>query len=462
MKSVRLLSLVFVAAAVSACTGSRYTSSSEYDDVYFTSADKAEVEVVSDFQEDQYSDDPAVYTNPDRDNRNYNSDRYRQVDNYNDAYYQDDDFYYSRRLRRFGQSSNAWRYYDPYFTNDIYYVMGSPYWNRWNNNGWYDWNRPRFGASWSLTYGSPGFYGSSFFSPYSSFNNFYGPSYYNPWVSAYYGYNPAFGYDPFAFGGSGFGYGYSPFGYSGGFYSSAYYCPPTGFVPASSWRRYSSNAQTYTTRVRNSTQSSTSQTQYTIGNRDSRTTTPRTGANVSTRTASSNNQYLTPRYRTTNNVNTTNIGRTGSSAPRVNTRPSTATDNARVNRNTNSSPRVYTRPSRTTTNSNSNVNRRNTTTNRNSNVNRNNVNRNSNYNRNSGSNSNRSYRTPSRKYSTPPPSRTNTNYNRSNSNINFNRNNSNSNSGSYSRPSSSPSYSAPRNNGSSGSSSGSSGVRRRN
>lgn len=461
MKSVRLLSLVFVAAAVSACTGSRYTSSSEYDDVYFTSADKAEVEVATNYEEDQYSDGPAVYTSPDRENRNYNSDRYRQVDNYNDAYYQDDDFYYSRRLRRFGQTSNAWRYYDPYFTNDIYYVMGSPYWNRWNNNGWYDWNRPRFGASWSLSYGSPGFYGNSFYSPYSSFNNFYGPSYYNPWVSAYYGYNPAFGYDPFAFGGSGFGYGYSPYGYSGGFYSSAYYCPPTGFVPASSWRRYSSNAQTYTTRVRNSTQSSTSQTQYTIGNRDSRTSTPRTGTNVSTRTASSNNQYLTPRYRTTNSVNTSNIERTGSSSPRVNTRPAATTDNARVNRNTNSSPRVYTRPSRTTTNSN--VDRRTTTTNRNSNVNRNDANRNSNYNRNSSNSSNRSYRTPSRNYSTP--SRTNTNYNRSNSNINYNRSNtnSNSNSGSFSRPSSSPSYSAPRSSGSSsGGSSGSSGVRRRN
>ncbi|MDX2285707.1 MAG: hypothetical protein NW241_16180 [Bacteroidia bacterium] len=53
-----------------------------------------------------------------------------------DPFYEDydDDFYYSRRLRRFHaprQARRAWQYYDPYFTNDIYFVIGTPYWNRW-------------------------------------------------------------------------------------------------------------------------------------------------------------------------------------------------------------------------------------------------------------------------------------------------------------------------------------------
>ena len=50
-----------------------------------------------------------------------------------DDYYNDDDFYFSRRLRRF-HTANArtygWNYYDPYYVDDLYYVMGTPLWNR--------------------------------------------------------------------------------------------------------------------------------------------------------------------------------------------------------------------------------------------------------------------------------------------------------------------------------------------
>lgn len=37
----------------------------------------------------------------------------------------EDDFYYSRRIRRFHSTRSSrvsWSYYDPYFTNDVYYV----------------------------------------------------------------------------------------------------------------------------------------------------------------------------------------------------------------------------------------------------------------------------------------------------------------------------------------------------
>ncbi len=46
-----------------------------------------------------------------------------------------DDFRFSRRLRRFHHSSAVevyWSYYDPYYTSDVYYVIGTPYWDRWN------------------------------------------------------------------------------------------------------------------------------------------------------------------------------------------------------------------------------------------------------------------------------------------------------------------------------------------
>jgi hypothetical protein len=56
-----------------------------------------------------------------------------------DPYYEDydDDFHYTRRLRRFHtQQARYWGYYDPYFTNDVYFVIGTPYWYAWNN--WYN------------------------------------------------------------------------------------------------------------------------------------------------------------------------------------------------------------------------------------------------------------------------------------------------------------------------------------
>ena len=52
-----------------------------------------------------------------------------------DPYYDEyDDFRYSRRLRRFnsvGVAGDGFGYYDPYYTNDVYYVIGSPLWDRW-------------------------------------------------------------------------------------------------------------------------------------------------------------------------------------------------------------------------------------------------------------------------------------------------------------------------------------------
>ena len=118
---------------------------------------------------------------------------------YWDEYY--DDFYYSRRLRRFhgnrtGYASGSWGYFDPRFTNDIYYVINTPYWGRWN-----DWYRPR----------RRGFVQTNFFLGGVSFNVGvystgwnpwgYDPWVYNdPWVNTYvYNY-----YDPF------FVVGYNP------------------------------------------------------------------------------------------------------------------------------------------------------------------------------------------------------------------------------------------------------------
>lgn len=342
--------LAMVAVLFAACSTPRMATSTEYDDIYYNS-----------------SDETASVTYEDQDRQNTNEDSYYRENtangyqSYSDADYDEDDFHYSRRLRRFGSnSSNSWRYYDPYYSNDIYYVMGTPAWSRWNNNGWYNWNRPRFGAS--ISYGSP-FFNSGFGSPYGSFNSF---NYYNPWVNTYYGYNAGFGYSPFGFAPS---YGYNNFGY-GGYYGgfgagSAYYCPPGVYGNggyASSLPAY----QRYTTRHRNSTRTSSSQSTYapsTTRVREQRMTSPGTvGAPTNTVTNSGttrSNRYLSPRPQSElvqARNNSTNYTRPSTTRPTTrDTRATTPTYN-RPNRTTTTTqernstrPNVYTRPGRTTT-----------------------------------------------------------------------------------------------------------------
>ena len=163
---------------LTSCTSSRVASTAEYDDVYYSRNDAPEVITVAE----------RVDRTPVRDNDNYayTPDRYRQpVDNYYDSYYGDDDFFFSRRVRRFNNAgAGSWRYYDPYFSNDMYFVMGTSSWNTWNNAGWVNWNYPRFGATYGWnTFGGPGFYDPFFANRFNRFNNF---NYFNPYVSAYY------------------------------------------------------------------------------------------------------------------------------------------------------------------------------------------------------------------------------------------------------------------------------------
>ncbi|GAB4428538.1 MAG: hypothetical protein OHK0039_47050 [Bacteroidia bacterium] len=333
MNKIRFTLLALLAGGMAACTGPRYTASTEYDDVYYTSADRPapvvtaeDNDVPGDDRYDTYSDS---YAQP--------QERYREpVDNYREYYYSDDDFAFSRRIRRFSQNSNAsWRYYDPYFSNDLYFVMGTPYWSRWNSMGWYNWNRPRFGAYMGFN--------DHFFNPmgfnayYNVYNDFYNPFYYDPWVGAYYGYSPAF-HNPYSAWNMGYYNGFNN-GFYNGFYSP-YYCPPTNFVPGSSWNRYN-NTRAYVTRPRtSSTQSTLSQTSYSP--RESMNN-PRSGTSDINRVANTSNiDYTRPATRPT--VRTTE--RVGTTTP---TRPSTTTRQATqstLNRN-NQAP-VYVSPGNST------------------------------------------------------------------------------------------------------------------
>lgn len=417
-----IIGLVILA---SACTNTRYASNGEYDDVYFTSADKAQETASMD------SEGPEVYK-ADEDDRSYasrtsrNSSDYR-VNSYRDEVYDEDDFHYSRRLRRFSSaSSSAWRYYDPFYSNDLYYVMGTNSWNRWNNYGWYSWNRPRFGSSLSWSYYNDPFYRGIYDTWGNNYGNYY--NYYNPWVNTYYGFNSFYGYNPYGFGSS-----FNNFGFGGGYgygFGNAY-CPPYAYTTGSTgvasrgrgWDRY------YVGRRASSTSSVATNTGYGRSSRTTPTksdnrvrpqTTARPAGYSSTRINNTSNSgmYLAPKARTqtvsnrtTNVTNRTNNG-----------------NSATVNRpNARTSPRVYTRPNGNVRN---NTVRQGRTTGR----------TNNNYSR--PSNSTRTYTRPSnstRTYSRP-----------SNSNRTYSRP-----SNTYSRPSNSsrtysrPSSTRPSSNGSS-------------
>lgn len=186
MKTLRFSLMVLGLVLVTGCSNTRITTASEYDSVYFTSKDKIGGGYA------QNDDD-------DNNNSNRNGNQYA-----NDS--REDDFQYSRRLRRFSSTttSSNWRYYDPYFSNDLYYAMGTPQWNTWNSYGWYNCNSPYLGSPYGYS-GYNNYYnnwgGGSFYSPYYSMGS------YNPWMNNYYGYTP--------YCGGGY-YGYNPYG---GYYS---------------------------------------------------------------------------------------------------------------------------------------------------------------------------------------------------------------------------------------------------
>lgn len=296
MKYLKLILVLVLAVLVSGCASTKYATS-EYDDVYYTKSDATAYTAVN-----QTTSQRQQTTRP-------------QVSNYNDAYYADDDFYFSRRIRRFNSPTANWRYYDPYFSNDLYFVMGTPAWNTWYNNGWYDWNRPRFGASfgWGNSWGNgwgfnPGF-GYNPWNPWGAYSPWNAYTYYNPWTNVYYG--NAF---------NNFGGWNSGFGWNGGLGNPYAYCPPAYYGSgsgiagsSSSWRQYNearrASSRSLSSNVSNGNNSGQSVSRQNTSGRNnqlSNATLPDRGNQVDP-----NTRYLTPRRSTS----TYKPGRTGRVAP---------------------------------------------------------------------------------------------------------------------------------------------------
>ncbi len=326
-----------IAVVFASCSSTRDVATSEYDDIYYSSSD--------------YTEDASTVATTRNSNNNYSRQYDYEASRYGDIY-DEDDFYYSRRLRRFNQPNyNSWRYYDPFFTNDLYYVINTPVWDSWYNRGWYSWTRPRFGASVAFGFGDP--FLSPFASPFAfnrfgAFNSF---NYYNPWVRSYYGFDPFFGYRGVGFG--------SPWGFNAGFYDGFAYawngCPPGAFVSSANWR-------TYNVTRRASTTSLVSQTNY-QGRTQNTQRVARPSTVTSTSSARRPNTYLTPKTTTEKNarVNSDYRRRLSSRAAdyerRRSSNVSTRNRNSRVG--TSSNRNTYRRPSSSVNRDrNSTINRR--------------------------------------------------------------------------------------------------------
>ena len=173
MRSTIYITLFAALAFLTSCNSQRFASSSqEYDDVYYSSQDRANdrAEKAADRAEQaaMRAEQAANSANSGSDAARFNSANDRAVVNsngqsYDDARmskqnfreeytyyddpnfdpYRDDDFYYSRRMRRFNTpSARTWGYYDPYFAYDPYFVMGTSTWNAYRYDPW--WYDPFF------------------------------------------------------------------------------------------------------------------------------------------------------------------------------------------------------------------------------------------------------------------------------------------------------------------------------
>lgn len=221
MKARLIPFLALAVGILSSCGSSRSGTASNYevDDVYYSSADRKAEEAAradrvaqdrvadySDYGSDGGYTDNYESAKADKYQMNGDSPRYNRDNS-------DDDFYYSRMIRRFDRPCN-WNYYDPYYSYDVYYNINTPYWGYYQNRPW--WYDPWYynGPSWTWTYG----WGYSGISITYGYGNYWGcPNYYG------YGWGNSYGYgwgNPYGYGG-GYGYGYGGYwnGYNNGYYN---------------------------------------------------------------------------------------------------------------------------------------------------------------------------------------------------------------------------------------------------
>lgn len=165
---------------------------------------------------DGYGNDPA-YRYDEKNNAYKNSYQDDNIRTANGYYDDDEDYYYTSRLRRYYTPNFGVNYYSYWFTPSFYFG-----WNNWNtgffvsNNPWYNdpwwgWNRPR--RTTVIIY-------DPWYDPFWSYNwGWNSCSYFNVWNDPWGGFcgTPGWGYNPYGWNHWGSGWGW---GWGGGLYNN--------------------------------------------------------------------------------------------------------------------------------------------------------------------------------------------------------------------------------------------------
>ena len=225
MKNIdRLLFLPLFAALAIGCSSPTAMQSSEYDDVYFSSKDETVItnnrvaDRSSEISDQEQEETDAATDGNTLPNPEYSGTTSGTVasneDYYSENYYDEDDYAYASRIRRFNAPYRGFSYYDAAYTD--YY--------------WY--NRSPFYSGYSGSYGS-----SLYYDPFYGYNSFY-PCYtcygYPPYYS---GINIVIGWPLYSRWGNPFGGYYGGYGYNRGFNNGFY----NGYYANSGWYRNDTN-----------------------------------------------------------------------------------------------------------------------------------------------------------------------------------------------------------------------------
>ena len=195
MNTMRILPLLALIALLASCSGTQQTTA--YSDIYYSPNDAAvtnnntyveERDQVSDSEDYPKGREIEEYYDPNQKNVGYDSDM--DYDDYRQRY-NEDEYHYSSRFRRFHQPSYSFGYYDPFYSNSNWYSYDPYFWSPRIVRPYY--YSPGWGFGWNNQFG-------------------WTASYTSGWYNAY----PFSGY----YGGFG-GYGYNPYSYYG-----SSYCPP--------------------------------------------------------------------------------------------------------------------------------------------------------------------------------------------------------------------------------------------
>lgn len=201
MKNYCIKSLMLLAVLLLA-----FPAFSQYDDIYYNPDTDSDY---FGYNDDNYRGDQRANQNPGyADQRRQQVDQYYTADEYD--YYNDYDFYYTSRIRRFHRPMYGFDYYDPVYVDAYYYdpfvVPGNTVliyddffsyrdWVRWGNWRRWGWNSARFNR-WDWCY-QPGFNNFGWGSGFGWGNRWMSPGFavnigigFNNWGFNNWGFNP--------------------------------------------------------------------------------------------------------------------------------------------------------------------------------------------------------------------------------------------------------------------------------